>query len=185
MSGAALFGKLPAHGDFVCRGFDGQAQAAIDAWLSDSLIAAQERFADDWRDRFDRAAPWLFAGCDDAGWHAGAVSPSADKAGRRYPVYAVCAAPNGEAAESLAGDVLEVLYAAIGEGLDADDVLARLDRLGECAVGTGKADSPPELPRWWVTDLEGGIVSETNGARPPDLVSQMLALSPDGGDDAA
>lgn len=185
VTGAALFGKLPAHGDFVCRRFDAQSQSAIDTWLSESLASAQERFAHDWRDRFDQAAPWLFAGRDDAGWHAGALSASADRAGRRFPVFAQCPASGPDAASMLAGAVLEVLYAAIGEGLDADDVLARLDRLGDSAAHNGETDSPRETSRWWVTDLEGGIVCEIEGARPPDILSRMLALSPDGGDDAA
>lgn len=189
-TGAALFGKLPAHGDFVCRRFDAQSQSAIDSWLSESLASAQERFANDWRERFDQAAPWLLAGRDEAGWHAGALSPSADRAGRRFPVFAQCPAPDGDAASMLAAAVLEVLYAAIGEGLDADDVLARLDRLGDPAAPsglaqTGEAERLPGSSRWWVTDLEGGIVSEIEGARPPDLISRMLALLPDGGDDAA
>ena len=84
-----VFGKLPAHGDFVSRGLSDAAREAWDSWAT----AALERLRDghpDFEDAHDAAAPWRFVAGPSTlgpGWRAGALAASAGfpwspKAGR-------------------------------------------------------------------------------------------------------
>lgn len=146
---ALLFGKLPAHGDFVARGV-GQAQRQLlDAWLSTSQAAAVAAYPD-FADRFDRALPWRAEGAGVAG----AISPSQDSVGRRFPLLLLVAG-DGDA-----GSYCEdLLFRAIGEGWDADRLAA-------------EAGSAPEGP---VAGWTGPDDARLAGERPADLLTAMLA----------
>ena len=178
MTGAAMFGKLPAHGDFVARGIDFNRRERLDAWLTASFDAAKQRYADDWHLRFDRAPPWLFVVRTATGFEAGAVCPSVDKAGRRFPLYAAIATRDAEDLVTLAVHAQEGLYAAIGENMAADDLIGYLDRstAGEaCPVRAPEAMNGGDC--WWAVDAEGAVVASLAGAHPHNLLSEMLALS--------
>lgn len=144
---ATLFGKLPAHGDFVARGLSAADRDALDAWLSASMIDARERFGDTFEARFDAAQPWR---CTGAGV-AGALAASQDAAGRRFPVVLLCAGEDADACEAL-------LYDAIAQGWDAD-------RLASAAP------PPSGAPEGW----SGPDGATRAGATPPDLIAAMLA----------
>ena len=66
-----LYGKLPAHGDFVRRGLPQSFVRPWDAWLQTCIAFAQQslqqRFAQAWSD----ASPWRF--CLPAGCYATVV----------------------------------------------------------------------------------------------------------------
>lgn len=145
---ALLFGKLPAHGDFVARGLGAEARERLDAWLSASLADARETLGDGFADRFDAALPWR---CTGPGV-AGAIAASQDAAGRRFPVLLLCADDEGAAERCEA-----LLYAAIGERWPAD-------RLADAA-----GDAPGGEPAVWY-----GGSDRYESAAPPDLVSAML-----------
>jgi len=81
--GARIFGKLPAHGDFVARGIGAAEREALDAWLSGEMLAARAALGGDFEERYDRAPPWRFAGPDGAG----VLVASVDGVGRRFPLY--------------------------------------------------------------------------------------------------
>lgn len=144
---ALVFGKLPAHGDFVARGVTAERRETLDAWLSASLVGARDLYGAEFDERFDRAAPWLCEG-DRV---AGAITPSQDSAGRRFPLLLLCEGSDAARCE-------ELLYAAIGEGWT-------IDRL---ATEAGPAPNG-SVSRWW------------NGDRtkaddlPADLLTAMLA----------
>ncbi len=143
---ARLFGKLPAHGDFVSRGCTPVEQAGLDAWLTASLADAQDRFGGEFVDRFDAALPWK-------GYGAGAVgmiAASQDAAGRRYPLLLVCAATD---------DIEDMIYAAIAERWD-------VDRLATTA-GAGPSSS---IERWESADRAMSL----DGDMPVDIVTAML-----------
>lgn len=152
MSGAALFGKLPAHGDFVSRGLPAAERERIDGWLSDSLARAQSALGNDFTEAFDRAPPWR---CAAAGV-GGAIAASQDSAGRRYPILLMVGDPDA------AATCEELLYAAIGERWDAD-------RLAREAGGAPAGD--PD--RWWSGEATAAAVS-LDGAFPTDLLTAML-----------
>ncbi|EGI55397.1 hypothetical protein SUS17_1822 [Sphingomonas sp. S17] len=144
---ARLFGKLPAHGDFVVRGCSGEERARLDAWLTASMEQAQQRFGTAFAERFDGAHPWIGTG-PGAG---GIIAASQDMAGRRYPLILL-----REESEGLD----DLVYAAIAERWDADRVME--------AMGTGPSGS---VTRW--TSLDGRMARDD--AYPLDIVTAMLS----------
>lgn len=106
---AIVFGKLPAHGDFVARGLTAAQRSALDAWLSESLADARAAYPD-FEARFDQALPWRCTGTGVAG----AIAASQDGAGRRFPLLILT-----DADEAAAEDLL---YAAITQRWDADQL---------------------------------------------------------------
>ena len=145
---ALLFGKLPAHGDFVTRGVAAAERSMLDAWLSASLAAAREALGDAFDARYDQAQPWRAEGAGVSG----AIALSQDAAGRRFPLLLLAGAGRAAACEDL-------LYRAIAERWDVDAV-------------TAAAESVPEGA---VTHWFGPGGGERSGAMPPDLIAGMLA----------
>ena len=121
---AFLHGKLPAHGDFVSRGLAPDERDLVDGWLAASLASARDALGAGFEAAFDAAPPWRFAWRDGARWTAGALAPSADAVGRRYPI--LIGRRDLLATDVHAGTAAldQLLYAAIAEGWDAD----RLER---------------------------------------------------------
>lgn len=143
---ARLFGKLPAHGDFVARGCTPAEQASLDAWLTASLADAHDRFGANFADRFDAALPWYGSGSGAVG----VIAASQDAAGRHYPVVLICAE---------AEDVEGLIYAAIAERWDADRLAA--------AAGAGPSSS---IERW----TSAGRTASLDGETPVGIVTAML-----------
>lgn len=145
---AWVFGKLPAHGDFVARGMDAADRDALDVWLSGALLVARDNHGEVFADRFDAAQPWRADGVGVAG----ALAASQDSAGRRYPVLLL--------SDGLSHD------AAACESLLYDAIIQRwtVDQLVEAA---GSAPSSAVL-RWYAGN------AELPGDRPGDLLTRML-----------
>ena len=171
MKGATLFGKLPAHGDFVARGMMPAERDALDLWLAQSLAEARTNAGEAFEDVYDAAPPWRFAWREqgDGGWIAGAMAPSVDAVGRRYPILVALGGLSGEQVEHAADLVEGLLYDALGEGWDAD-------RLHAAATA-----SAPEAPMaweggegWWTLGAEGFNEAYLVGARPEGLMSAVL-----------
>lgn len=160
MSGARLFGKLPAHGDFVARGLGADERAALDAWLSAEMLAAREKLGADFEDRYDRAPPWRFAGPDGAG----VLVASVDGVGRRFPFYLALAG----AGEDAAGQVEELVYRAFGESWDADTLSSEVGALDFADAAA------PDAARWWTLGGEGFAPASLDGERPEGLLANML-----------
>lgn len=145
---AWVFGKLPAHGDFVVRGMDAATRGMLDGWLAAAIEAARMRYPDDFAERFDAAQPWRAEG-DGV---AGAIAASQDAVGRRFPLLLLT---DGARHDPAACE--ELLYAAITEGWDAD----QLAEVGEGPRGT--------VARWVGADRS------LDGTRQVDLIGEMLA----------
>lgn len=191
---AFLFGKMPAHGDFVARGLSPEAEACWDRWAAGEIEAAQRR----WGERFDRvhqAAPpaRLIAGPGPLGdgWRAGALVASVDAVGRRFVlaagVQAMMAVDAIVCGAQIAQKVERALYQSIGNASDADatmDVLAGLSFEGLApAVKQVLSIEVRGEGAWWCPDAPD--VVET-GAAPPagflgilfDLGAPELAAAP-------
>jgi len=145
---ALLFGKLPAHGDFVARGVGAAERTTLDAWLSASLAAARVTFDTTFETCFDHAHPWRAEGPGTGG----AISPSQDSVGRRFPVLLLAGPGQAAACEDL-------LYRAIAEGWDADAIVAAADT----------------APQGAVTHWSRGGRAPLTGAAPSELITAMLA----------
>lgn len=133
---AALFGKLPAHGDFVRRG-DPELVQTLDGWLT----AEVDRFAMsagyELDERLSELPTWCFRLPGDI---SGALAASRDKVGRLYPVIATADAQPGGAQR-----IAELLTEARDHGLDADETRARLIVIASDAAD----DATAEEEGWW------------------------------------
>ena len=169
MTGPAIFGKLPAHGDFVARGLAPEMRDALDNWLSGSIADAREALREGYEDAFDSAPPWRFVLPQGAGWIAGALAPSVDGVGRRYPILAqVPIAALGSGGNG-AAHCEAAIYGAIEHGQDVDALhLALSQPVAEWD------DDWPGRPGWWSM---GSKVHALAGERPTGLIRAMLTLS--------
>lgn len=161
MAGAPfLFGKLPAHGDFVARGLADGPRQAWDDWATTALERLGAAHSD-YEAAHDAAPPWRFiAGPSPLGpgWRAGALAPSIDSAGRRFIlVVGVDGLPPSHAGgqgQDLARAMEDALYRALAEGQTADEVMRLLaEELQAFADLTRVAETLSAAPTgagvWW------------------------------------
>ncbi len=88
MNTTGLFGKLPAHGDFLCRDLDANFVEVWDTWLQGFVGGTQEQLGENWLDTYLTSPIWRFAlsaGVVDDNIWAGVVLPSVDRVGRYFP----------------------------------------------------------------------------------------------------
>lgn len=160
---ALLFGKLPAQGDFVARGLSAGQRDVWDQWLADEMERANAVHGDAFAQRFDAAPVWCFSAADgEDGWLSGALAPSVDSVGRRFPLLAAVQAPGY--AEACG----ELLYRALTEDWDASRFHAAL--AGEEAKGADAGDAG-----WWLPDAAGVAGTALAGLRPQGLIAAMMA----------
>ncbi len=145
-----LYGKLPAHGDFVRRHLPDSFVLPWDEWLQQGILAARDALADGFESTWDAAPPWrfrlpAFACGPDA--LAGVLVPSQDQVGRRFPLtLALPLAPDDPPpAETWYAEIEATGCAARDAVEPADAVLALLAR-GPWPA----ADAPAE--GWWMAD---------------------------------
>lgn len=83
-----LFGKLPAHGDFIYRDLPARFINVWDQWLQGYIGTSREKLGDQWLDVYMTSPIWRFAlsegAVDENAW-AGIVLPSVDRVGRYFP----------------------------------------------------------------------------------------------------
>jgi type VI secretion system protein ImpM len=83
-----MYGKLPAHGDFVFRNLNPSVINAWDEWLQLYVSVSREQIGDDWLDIYLTSPLWRFAlspgVLDEHAW-AGIIMPSVDRVGRYFP----------------------------------------------------------------------------------------------------
>jgi type VI secretion system ImpM family protein len=169
MSGAAviaaapfLFGKLPAYGDFIGAGLAPSERAAWDARCTAALAAAAATLGPDVDAVFERVPAMGFALAEEAGWQAGCVAPSCDRAGRSF-LFVLGArgdAPWPDGGRAVAARLAPCLHAAIADRLSVEAILAR----GTAALaGAGEAADLPVMQGWddgWLAaaamDANGG-----------------------------
>lgn len=92
-----IFGKHPARGDFIETGLGPVLLAGLEQWLDATLTTCRAALGPVWEQAWDGAAPravcfWM--GEALAGEVVvGAMRPSRDKVGRRYPLLVLTAGP--------------------------------------------------------------------------------------------
>lgn len=175
MTAALLFGKLPAHGDFVGRGIAPDDREALDLYLAGSLAAARATLGEDaFEDFYEQAPPWRFAWRHAEGWTAGAMALSVDGVGRRYPILAALAGIGDDAVEGAADAIENLLYDALHGSWDADRLFAALttapvEQLGAWEGGEG----------WWTLGSDPFNEAYLLGARPAGLMTAVLTPAMD------
>jgi type VI secretion system protein ImpM len=186
---AFLFGKLPAHGDFVVRGLDASAVRAWDDWASGRLQALHAACGDGFEAAHDAAPPWRFitaGGEFGRGWLAGALAPSVDGAGRRYlvvlGVQGLSPAWASVMGVAIADALEQLIYRAIASGLTADAVVTQIQALladieaSSARVADGLAPHPSQTGAWWSDPKAGPLL----GVQPPEQVLGPESVQPNG-----
>ncbi|TZG27551.1 type VI secretion system-associated protein TagF [Sphingomonas montanisoli] len=163
---AFVFGKLPTHRDFVVRGLDAAARAWWDGWLSGQLSDARRTLGDAaFEDAYDRAPVWRFLLTHDDVRMAGALAPSVDGAGRRFPIVAALYGNVGDDAAALCEDRL---YDGFDQGWQVDQLY---DALAASAVGGGAASCED---RWWTLGNDEFPEATLSGEHPEGLWRMMI-----------
>lgn len=176
-----LFGKLPAHGDFVRRGLRGGFCEAWDAWLRAGILAARAALGEaGWQAAWQATPPWRFllpAGTCGPDAVAGVMLPSRDAVGRAFPLTVATLGPGaaGCVAWPPSGAWFPLAEGAAQAGrdqwLDADALLALLP--APLAVA---ADDPPPEPGWWTagTAATPGLVWPLAALPAPEAFAALL-----------
>lgn len=84
-----IYGKLPAHGDFIFRNLSPAFINQWDEWLQLYVSASREQIGDEWLDIYLTSPIWRFVlspGVIDEKIWAGVIMPSVDRVGRFFPV---------------------------------------------------------------------------------------------------
>lgn len=123
-NGAGLYGKLPAHGDFLSRNLSPEFIQGWDDWLQRSVASSQEQLGGRWLDLYLTSPLWRFAispGVIDSNVWAGVMMPSVDKVGRYFPLTLAMPYTQGTSPVELmvnGGDVFAELEQIALSGLD-------------------------------------------------------------------
>ncbi|MDP3908203.1 type VI secretion system-associated protein TagF [Novosphingobium sp.] len=171
---ALLFGKLPAHGDFVARGLTEAQQHYWDTRLSSAMQVAQGAYGDEFADRFSAAPPWRCVVADGGdNWLAGALAPSIDRAGRIFPILLARRTANRVEAAGYAAACEELLFAALPGQWSADELL----RQASAVTPAGADECGPD--GWWLdgAELLPDPPAPLSAPFPPNLISSMIAVT--------
>ncbi|VUD66120.1 hypothetical protein TDB9533_03509 [Thalassocella blandensis] len=91
-----LFGKLPAHGDFIFRDLSSHFINVWDEWLQGFVGSSREQLGENWLNVYLTSPIWRFAlseGVIDTNSWAGIMLPSVDRVGRYFPFTIVTQLP--------------------------------------------------------------------------------------------
>lgn len=186
---AGLYGKLPAHGDFIARGWRPAETAGLDAWLTQGLAHARTGLDEAAFARTMTAMPlwrvWLPPGwVGDKALH-GALAASIDKAGRYF---FIVAGALGEAADlwalavqhpAFSARVEDILFAALGGAHDADEcqaeIAAALPAITPAERFRAGLALPAEALFWTPEPAQGPPVKFAHRAADAHSLSQLIA----------
>lgn len=93
-----VYGKLPAHGDFISREIPNHIANAWDAWLQGYVGTSQQVLGEDWLDIYLTSPIWRFCisdGIFDENAWQGIILPSVDRVGRYFPFSIVAKSGHG------------------------------------------------------------------------------------------
>lgn len=140
MNSPGLYGKLPAHGDFVQRNLPGTFVQEWDQWLQHLVAGAREKIGEQWLDIYLTSPIWRFVlshGVIDANHWAGIVLPSVDLVGRYFPFSIIMQVgqqhhPAGFLAEQSAwfSAIEELALRALEGELSLDELVDALEQSG-------------------------------------------------------
>lgn len=141
-----LFGKVPAHGDFISRQLPGDFLKVWDEWLQCVVAGSKERLGDGWLDIYLTSSIWRFAlrpGVVDGNAWAGVLVPSVDSVGRYFPLTLAVQIPPHTDLFSLLSEFPEwyaqlesVALSALHEQQNADSLLAALENIQQGQMKT-------------------------------------------------
>lgn len=132
-----LYGKLPAHGDFIQRNLASSFIGPWDEWLQHFIAGTKEQLGEDWLDMYLTSPIWRFAlsdGVVDADRWAGILMPSVDQVGRYFPFTVAVRLDEGQHAAAFLAEqsawyagVEELALLALDGEIALDDMAAQLE----------------------------------------------------------
>lgn len=132
-----LFGKLPAHGDFIYRDLPSHFINAWDAWLQGYVASSQQQLGESWLDIYLTSPIWRFVVSDgvvDGQCWAGILLPSVDRVGRYFPFSIVTKAPSSANPFAIAQQnswfegVEQLALAALSGHLQLEELVQEINR---------------------------------------------------------
>ncbi len=134
-----LFGKLPAHGDFVQRNLPSDFVELWDDWLQHYIAASQEQLGEQWLDIYLTSPLWRFmfsVGTINADAWAGILLPSVDKIGRYFPFSIITRLPSNISSlefllsqNSWFTSIEELALQALSGDLTVDDLIQEVEAI--------------------------------------------------------
>lgn len=159
-----LFGKLPAHGDFIHRNLPTKVINEWDSWLQTFIGSTQERLGNAWLEIYLTSPIWRFClspGALDSNAWAGIWLPSVDRVGRYFPFSILRRLPERTSLTSFLLHQSAWFEAVEHLALRALDGLLPVDRLQEdlnqLKLGGGDGylyQAPPRPDAGVVVDLD-------------------------------
>jgi type VI secretion system ImpM family protein len=86
-SSLGLFGKLPAHADFIKFNASGEEIQIIDTWLQEGISLADIKFKSGWKSFYEKSSliNFIYPFTVTDNFILGTISASNDKSGRKFP----------------------------------------------------------------------------------------------------
>lgn len=177
-----LYGKMPAHRDFVSRGLPRAVADQLHGWMEEAAVAGSTVLGDGYGAAWEQAACWRFtmpAGACGTWPVRGVIIPSADGAGRRFPLallvrylsgVALTAEPEAGANEDEFFTVLESAARDAAAGICSSETVR--SRLGAAAA---LSPAPPREPESvWRSEERTPRRLSGPGMPPPAVFVGML-----------
>ncbi|ARU29937.1 type VI secretion system-associated protein TagF [Cellvibrio sp. PSBB006] len=180
MKPIGLFGKLPAHGDFIYRDLPSNFINTWDAWLQGYVGSSQEQIGESWLEIYLTSPIWRFAfseGVIDQYVWAGIMLPSVDRVGRYFPFSIATRLPSGLNPLELINQnrwfesVEDAALQALEGQLQIDDLVEEINRhrLDQTCIYTPAASS---------TNKSGSIIKmDFEEQSPHSMYSWLLDAS--------
>ncbi|WP_439134735.1 type VI secretion system-associated protein TagF [Pseudomaricurvus sp.] len=178
-----LFGKIPAHGDFIERNLQRSFSLQWDDWLQRCIASSREQLGESWLDIYLTSPIWRFClsvgAVDSLAW-SGILMPSVDSVGRYYPLTIAQPVPGRTnpfefiaTNDSWYESVEQVALSALQSHLTADDLIQTLHQVvpaKDCSPGHSSA----------VIGLENGEAANTDTLAIESTYAKLLhhTLSP-------
>ncbi len=202
---AFLFGKMPAHGDFVSRGLADETIEAGDAAIADAVARAIHDWDAEWDDVYVETPVWRFIatpGVLGPTWLAGVFMPSVDAVGRQFPLVGGFAATTMAllAETGSTGAALDAAEGALRQALldvrPVDAVLAQLADIAAAQFGPARQagdpaalfaagllsalEAAPWSPRalWWVAGGESELTLHSDGPLTGEMLAGLFRRAP-------
>ncbi|WP_226665405.1 type VI secretion system-associated protein TagF [Microbulbifer aggregans] len=167
-----IFGKLPAHGDFIQRDLPSSFVNAWDDWLQRAVHGSRELVGERWLEYYLTSPIWRFAlspGVLNGQIWAGILVPSVDSVGRYFPITMAVPLPHGTtpfeiqvAAAPWYKSLSELAVEGLQSGLMVDQVLERFP------------ETPVVHAQGSVAELENGLITSTATGTIVDNYPAML-----------
>ena len=173
--GAGIHGKHPDFGDFISAGLPVAADQGLVPWLGGILATVKEGLGDDWERVWDSAPTlrfWIGGGLWGGAHLQGAMIPSRDKVGRRYPLMAVVETDAPPPVTDPAQDFYDQVESALRGPVESAQALR--DAIST-AIGTTNGDTdigpPPAAPAtFWAANPAAGAETLLAGLAATDAL---------------